>query len=219
MIQPRAIRLRRPPTLFLHDTPFVPVPPPGAAAGSVMEQVDRRWAALCATNPRLHDGRLCHVLGVHRNGYGGAVIHLMDCAYRFHAVQDNSLDLGVRHLGVKAITTCNGRILLGRRSSSVRTYPNKWEPAPSGVVEPGIEPAESIRRELAEETGLTPAAEPTPVAVIHDPNARSWEIIYRLQVTNADLNPLTDEYSDFCWCNHGQLPQPLSPPTRQILSF
>jgi 8-oxo-dGTP pyrophosphatase MutT (NUDIX family) len=205
----------------MQETPFVPRASHGLASVGfdVLEEVDRRWERMCDKNPSLHDGRLCHVLGVHRNGHGGASIHIMDCAYRFHAVQDETFDLGVRHLGVKAITTLDGRVLLGRRSDRVRAYPGLWEFAPGGVVEPGVEPAEVLRRELAEETGLKPAAEPTPIAIIFDPIVRAWEIIYCLGVTNDEPVPRTDEYSDLRWCVSEDLPEPLSPPSRQIAAF
>jgi 8-oxo-dGTP pyrophosphatase MutT (NUDIX family) len=219
MTEPRTIRLRRPPTLSLLETPFVPKASPSVRSGEVLAEVDRRWAALCSAKPSLHDGRICHVLGVHRNGHGGASIHIMDCAYRFHAVQDESFDLGVRHLGVKGMTIDSDRVLLGRRSSQVRLYPCMWEFAPGGMVEPGADPAETLRQELAEETGLSAVSEPTPIAIIYDPVVRCWEIIYQLGVTDRQPNPATDEYAELRWCKPGDWPQPLSPPSRQIAAL
>lgn len=219
MTEPRTIRLRRPPTLSLQETLFVPKTSPSEDSGEMFAEVDRRWGALCTANPSLHDGRICHVLGVHRNGHGGASIHIMDCAYRFHAVQDESFDLGVRHLGVKGITTDGGRVLMGRRSPQVRLYPGMWEFAPGGMVEPGTDPAETLRQELAEETGLSAVGEPTPIAIVYDPVVRCWEIIYRLCVTDPQPNPATDEYAELRWCKPADWPQPLSPPSGQIAAL
>ena len=211
----RTIHLRRPPTLSLQEGPFVPQPRAGV---DVMDEVDRRWGAMRVANPTFHDGRICHVLGVHRNGHGGVVIHVMDCAYRFHAVQDAEFDLGVRHLGVKAMTSHDGRLLLGRRSSTVRAYPGMWEFAPGGVIEPGRAPADVLKLELQEETGLSLAVEPKAIAVIFDPVVRCWEIIYQLEVADPNPKPVTDEYTELRWCEPGQWPQPLSPATVQLIN-
>ncbi|MHC5002834.1 MAG: NUDIX hydrolase, partial [Planctomycetota bacterium] len=167
----RCLPLRRPPVLSVAEGPFVP-------SGADLDDVQRRWDALRDENPAYFDGRLYHVLGVHRNGHGGAVLHVVDCAYRLHAVQDETLDLGVRSLGVKGIVRRGRRALLGRRSGQVAAYRGCWEFAPGGVVEPGHPPAETIRAELAEETGLVAEREPTAIALLYDPGPRSWEIVF-----------------------------------------
>ena len=77
----RVIRLRRPPAIQQVGGVFVP-------ESGQLDEVDRRWRRMCAANSSYFDGRLWHVIGVHRNGCGGAVVHVMDCAYRFYAVQD-----------------------------------------------------------------------------------------------------------------------------------
>lgn len=209
---PRTIKLRRPPVITQQEGPFVP-------PGAVMDDVDRRWEAICACKPGSFDGRLSHVLGVHRNGHGGASIHTMDCAYRFYAVQNATLDLGVRHLGVKAMTFHQGRVLLGRRSGDVMAYPLMWEFAPGGVLEPGRNPVEALFDELHEETGISTSAGPTPKAIVFDPVVRCWEIVYRLDVGEARLQPRTNEYSDLAWFDPRQLPEPLSPATIQIAAL
>ncbi|MEE2718881.1 MAG: hypothetical protein VX727_03775, partial [Planctomycetota bacterium] len=92
----RCIRLRRPPVLSIVDEPFVP-------DGIDPVEVDERWQRMQQANPALFDGRVLHVLGVHRNGYGGVTIHLVECAYRYVAVQGAGFDCGVRSLGVKGL--------------------------------------------------------------------------------------------------------------------
>jgi 8-oxo-dGTP pyrophosphatase MutT (NUDIX family) len=198
------------------DEPFVPEGPPGA-----LDEVQWRWAALRRRNPAYFDGRLLHVLGVHRNGYGGAVLHVADCAYRFHAVQDAQFDLGVRPLGVKGFTMRGGRALVGKRSPRVAGYPGQWEFAPGGVVEPGRTPEQTVVAELMEETGLTPRREPTPIALLYDPVLRCWENVFRIEPADdaADVSPLTDEYDELLWRAADDLPEPLTPTARQMTAL
>ncbi|MCA9297058.1 MAG: NUDIX domain-containing protein [Phycisphaerales bacterium] len=217
--------LRRPATLSYMAEPYVP-------PGGMMDEVDRRWAACCARNPAYFDGRVCHVIGVHRNGYGSAVLHVADCAYRFFAVQDETFDLGVRALGVKGLTSTNdadhgdhaddaegavGAWLLGRRSATVGSYAGQWEFAPGGSVEPDRAPAQVVVSELHEETGLVPLAPPTEIALVFDPVLRCWELIYRLRVNRAHAEAPTDEYSERRWCRLDDLPEPLTPLARQLI--
>ena len=181
-----------------------------------MDEIDRRWKELCQSNAEYFDGRLYHVIGVHRNGHGGAVLHVIDCAYRFFAVQDEQFDLGVRGLGVKGITTCSYRVLLGLRSPTVAFYRNTWEFAPGGSVSPGLDPHEVIRAELMEETNLRAVGEPIATAVMFDPVLRCWEIVYRMSVHDDSLRAQPTEYRDLQWRNPNDLPSPLSPIAQQI---
>ncbi len=201
----RVIHLRRPASLSIDDGPFVPDRTP-----DMLDQVDDRWNDLCEQNPAFFDGRIYHVLGVSRNGCGGAVVHVVDCAYRFYAVQSDDFDLGVRGLGVKAFTMRDGAVLVGKRSDTVGLYQNLWEFAPGGVVDPGSDPAAMIFKELQEETSMECAQEPTPVAVLSDAAARTWEIVYIIH--NATGEPcVTAEYSDVKWCHPSALPEALTP--------
>jgi len=202
----RIIRLRRPPTLHVQEEPFVP-------QCANLDDVDARWRALCSKNPAYFDGRLLHVLGVHRNGHGGAVLHVADCAYRFHAVQDELFDLGVRSLGVKGLIERDKHYLLGKRSERVGYYPGLWEFAPGGGVDPRESPAQTIVHELEEETGFAPARDPVPIALIYDDDARSWEMIFRIQVGEKSREP-SDEYDELRWCAADDLPADLSPISR-----
>ena len=199
----RCIHLRRPAVLHVQEGLFVP-------QGIVMDEVDRRWYALCDSNPAYFDGRAYNVLGVSRNGCGGAVLHIIECAYRFYAVQTEDFDLGVMGLGVKGFTLRGNRALLGRRSENVGMYPDLWEFAPGGVAEPGKSPAEVIVSELSQETSLTTQCEPTPVAIMSDPTARTWELIYLLNDPQGKSQP-TPEYSKLRWCAPDELPDDLSP--------
>ena len=200
---------------------YVPANPSTTDAGTLLDEIDRRWNGLCAANSTYFDGRLCHVLGVHRNGHGGCVLHIIDCAYRFFAVQaaappQEGFDLGVRPLGVKGVIERDGQFLMGRRSKRVAMYADTWEFAPSGSVDFGRPPHEVIAHELREETGLACASEPTAIAVLFDPILRCWEIVYRLSIA-ADAQPrVTAEYPQVEWFARDSLPADLSPVARQI---
>ena len=71
MHESRTILLRRPPVCAVVDEPFVP--------DVDVDEVNRRWAMLQNERPAFFDGRILHVLGVHRNGCGGATINLVEC--------------------------------------------------------------------------------------------------------------------------------------------
>lgn len=209
----RTIHLRRPPVLQALDQPFVP-----ECDAAMLEEIDRRWEARRAANPALHDGRLTHVIGVHRNGHGGATLHTADCAYRYHAVQDDAFDLGVRPLGVKGIVERDKLFLLGRRAWWVAAYGGMWEFAPGGVVEPGREPADVISAELMEETGLA-CARSTPVAIVFDDVLRTWEIAFRLEARGDELDASSGEYDALQWFGKGTFPAPLTPVAKQMVGL
>lgn len=207
----RTILLRRPAVLSIAEGVFVP-----EVGGDALEEVEHRWRRLCEENPAYYDGRLYHVLGVHRNGHGGAVLHVMDCAYRFHAVQDESFDVGVRPLGAKGLTIREGRVLMGRRANAVGSYQGLWEFAPGGVVEVGASPAGIVASELAEETGLATAREPTPIALLYDKVLRCWELAYRLVPGDGAPVPGPGEYDELRWCGTKDLPDDLTPIAMQM---
>jgi len=204
MDAPRIIHLRRPAALHVQDGLFVP-------AAASLDEIDRRWEALRSRNPAYFDGRIYHVLGVHRSGCGGASMHLMECAYRFHAVQSESLDLGVVSLGVKGLIERDGAYLLGRRSDSVANYKGMWEFAPGGVVDVGKPPLTVVRDELREEVGLTAARDPIAVALVFDEVLRTWEIVYRIEVEQDAPSRPSPEYSEVAWYALGDMPDDLSP--------
>lgn len=205
----RCIHLRRPAVLHVQEGLFVP-------QGNVMDEIDHRWDVLCNSNPASVDGRAYNVLGVSRNGCGGAVLHIIESAYRFCAVQTEDFDLGVMGLGVKGFTMRDNRALMGRRSRNVGVYPDLWEFAPGGVVEPGKSPAEVIVSELSEETSLTTQREPTPIAVVSDSTARTWELIYLIIDLHGEAQT-TLEYSQLRWCARDELPDDLSPIAQSMI--
>ena len=204
----RRIMLRRPPVMHVAEGPFVPEHPRVA-------EVDERWAAFRERVPAAFDGRVMHVFGVHRNGHGGVVMHLVETAYRYYAVQAPDFDLGVRPLGAKGITWRDGRVLMGRRAAWVAGYPGAWEFAPGGVVEPGESPARTVVRELREETGVEAAREPVAAALLLDARLRCWELVHRIEAA-ASAGPASDEYDELRWCDPADLQGPLSPIAAEI---
>jgi 8-oxo-dGTP pyrophosphatase MutT (NUDIX family) len=203
MERARLIPLRRPPQIHRVEGRFVP-------AGATLDEVDAAWARVRARVPRAFDGPMLHVMGVSRNGHGGVAIHCVESSYRFAAAGSAGLDCGMRPLGVKGICrTPDGRVLMARRSLETLTYPGEWEFAPGGCMEPGVDPAAMVLRELREETGWTASAPPVARALAYDPTARSWEIVYALRATPPSVPVEGWECSELRVVAAGDWPAPL----------
>jgi 8-oxo-dGTP pyrophosphatase MutT (NUDIX family) len=208
----RLIPLRRPPLLSVVEGRFVP-------EGVPLSRVDEAWESLRRRVPRAHDGPMLHVLGTSRNGHGGVTVHCIQTSYRFHAVAREGLDTGCRPLGVKAVCfTPAGDVLMARRGDGTLNYPGMWEFAPAGTLEPGVSPAEMILRELREETGWAAAAPPSARALLFDPGARSWEVVFAIDVLPPAVPVETWECAELRPCAADALPAPLTPPAVQMLA-
>ena len=212
----RTIILRRPPVFNVLDEPFVP-------ETVSLAEIDSAWDDLCIRNSRYHDGALMHVLGVVRNGHGGVTVHLAPCSYRFHAVRALGIDTGVRPLGAKGVCRFSEKMLVGLRGPEVGSYPNCWEYAPGGSVEPpppgeGIDAAATVLKELEEESGWKAVSQPIAVAMFLDEDAGTWEIVHTLDVApgtpEVQESPPGWEYSELRLVQPGELPVPTSPAAR-----
>jgi hypothetical protein len=95
-------------------------------------------------------------------------------------------------------------------------FPDMWELAPSGGVEPGNSPECAISMEFAEEVGGQLAGPARAEAVFFDEIAQTWEVILRLDVTTMDITPPTNEYSEFKWCLPAEYPCELTPIAQRI---
>ncbi|MEE2681017.1 MAG: NUDIX domain-containing protein [Planctomycetota bacterium] len=181
--------------------------------------VEERWEALCRDNPRYFDGDTLQVLGVVRNGHGGVTIHVAPTSYRQYAVQRTGIDTGTRALGVKGLCrTSEGGWLMGKRSSEVAFYPDQWEFVPGGSVDAGRTPADSILGELSEESGWVAVGSPRAVAVLYDPSAFSWEIVYLMDVQPGTVPPSEAwEYASIESIPAGREPAPLSAVAKQMM--
>ena len=213
---PRVIRLRRPVVVSVQEGRFVPER--GAAS---LDEIDLRWAALRAVNPAYHDEPAYHVLGVNRNGHGGAAIHIIESSYRFQAIQGENCDVGHRGLGVRGIVRSEGKALMGKRSHRVGRYPGMWEFVPAGGLEVGEapDPGMALDREMREEIGLDDGRHAKQIAVMFDDIARTWEIIFEITLPAAPKVQNAREHTEVAWFEVGKLPAPLSPITAMMVEL
>lgn len=181
--------------------------------------VDERWEALCRDNPRYFDGETLQVLGVVRNGHGGVTIHVAPTSYRQYAVQRTGIDTGTRILGVKGLCrTPDGGWLMGKRGPEVAFYPGAWEFVPGGSASAGRTLPESVLGELSEESSWVAAGPPRPVAVLYDPPAFSWEVVYLMDVRPGSVPPSEGwEYERVESVPAGREPSPLAAVARQMM--
>ncbi len=208
-IHERVIWLRRPARVIASGVSFVP--------SACAHEIDSAWDALVAANRRLTDGPCWHVSGVHRDGHGGATIHVARTSYRMGAVRHCGVATGFVGLGTKAIAHWNGRLLIGRRADSCATYPGHWEFAPGGAVEPGEDPAAGIERELMEECASKTHQRARAVAVFFDPFANNWEIVHELSIDSPPDSPPNWEYSQLQLTQEIALPDPAAPSSSVML--
>jgi 8-oxo-dGTP diphosphatase len=119
-------------------------------------------------------------------------------------------------LGVSAIVTRDGAVLMGRRRGAhgAGTYA-----FPGGKPDPGEDPGETVRRELLEETGLT-ARSVDPVAWSSDVIADSAQHYITLHhLVNAEGEPEVrepDKVEDWRWYPWDALPEPLFAPAASL---
>ena len=213
----RLIRLRRPPVFNVIPDRWIP--------DSVdLESVDEAWASLGERNPRYYDGEVLHVLGVVRNGHGGAIVHLAPSSYRFHAVRAMGIDTGIRPLGLKGLCAVADRgkagLLAGRRSDASGSYPSMWEYLPGGGVPPeedgSVRPDLVFKRELHEECGVAATSEPIPIAILRDDAVGTWEVIYRCTLASTPIISPGWEHDEFAVVGPDTLPEPSSDAARAM---
>lgn len=209
----RIIRLRRPPV-------FNTVPDRWIPESVDLDRVDDAWESLRAENPKYHDGDVLHVLGVVRNGHGGAIVHLAPSSYRFLAVRARGIDTGIRPLGVKGLCLLRGdqasagRFLVGLRSERSGSYPGRWEFLPGGGVPPesdgSVRPDLVFARELHEECGLEAVDEPVSMAMLRDDVVGTWEVVYRAVVDRVPTATPDWEHDRVAAVRPRELPDPAS---------
>jgi len=94
------------------------------------------------------------------------------------------------------------RVLLGRRSTAVRSYRGAWG-AISGYLEG--DPEQQARREIAEETGLTDeevrlVRAGAPLAVLDEPAAVCWRVHpFLFEALRPEVVRIDWEHSEFAW--------------------
>jgi 8-oxo-dGTP diphosphatase len=123
------------------------------------------------------------------------------------------------HVGVSAVVVRSGRVLVGRRRGSHGA--GAWA-FPGGKPDPGEHPADTVRRELFEETGLR-AMRVEPLAWTSDvlTDAGLHFITLHHQVTVDDGEPQVrepDKVHSWLWAPWNRLPEPLFEPTASLLA-
>ena len=207
----RLIWLRRPPRIIVGSEPFI--------AACEANLIDDTWSELCQRNPKLSDGPVFHVVGVHRDGHGGATIHVARTTYRMNAVRLAGIQSGFVGLGTRAIAHWNGKCLVGLRAANCASYSNQWEFAPAGSVEPDEDPAVGIERELLEECGVQAKSRAIAHALFLDPVVATWEIAHELAMIQPPDAPPNWEYQKLEMVSVADMPEPMSACTRQMLEI
>ncbi|WP_206411083.1 NUDIX domain-containing protein [Lysobacter enzymogenes] len=101
---------------------------------------------------------------------------------------------------VGALLLRDGRVLLGLRALHKRLAPGRWD-LPGGHVEPGETPEQALWRELAEETGIGPPADPATAARIAAEFAFDGVVLrlYAVRDWVGEPRPLGDEHLRLQW--------------------
>lgn len=109
---------------------------------------------------------------------------------------DTALPIG----WVGALLLRDGRVLLGLRALHKRLAPGRWD-LPGGHVEPGETPEQALWRELAEETGIGPPADPAAAARIVAEFAFDGVVLrlYAVRDWVGEPRALGDEHQRLQW--------------------
>ncbi|MGQ0628804.1 MAG: hypothetical protein ACT4PL_11980 [Phycisphaerales bacterium] len=213
---------------------------PAAAPSAEIEQ---RWSRACAANPRLHDGP---ILAVRSANPTTGQLTLAPDTFKRLVVQDLTLDLGVRLLGVKGLLMARDRaglphILLARRGSQTRIYGGLLEIAPAGGVrlraDGTLSPTalvDALIEEAHEELALTlDPLSARAVAFVQDEHAHSVDVIIRADL-GSTIDPAhppratdpahTFEYTESRWAPLANAPTfaadpDLVPPARIVMHW
>jgi len=121
-------------------------------------------------------------------------------------------------LGVSAIVTRDGAVLLGRRRGAHGAGTFAF---PGGKPDPGEHPSDTVRRELFEETGLT-ARTVTPTAWTSDVfTDANLHFVTLHHLVDADGEPEVrepDKVESWDWYAWDALPVPLFAPAASLLA-
>ena len=110
-------------------------------------------------------------------------------------------------MGATAIVVRDGRVLLGRRADT-----GEWA-APSGIVDPGEEPADAAVREALEEAGIVVRA--TRLALVQQLDRITYangdqvdylDLVFRCEWLSGDPHPADGELTEVDWFALSALP-------------
>ncbi|MFD8599166.1 NUDIX domain-containing protein [Kitasatospora sp. NPDC059646] len=101
------------------------------------------------------------------------------------------------------LTDEDQRILMLHQARPYPGHPAWWQP-PAGLADPGEHPLATALRELAEETGIRPAAPPRPLAVDYRCAAGGWPPVVDFAFAAAPVPAgtpvrLSGEHDAFAW--------------------
>jgi len=115
-------------------------------------------------------------------------------------ISEDVLDARVIHVTATGLIARDGRVLLGRRTSTVR-FAGMWD-AFGGHCVPCEEPSSALVRELAEELGIT-AVRPRFLGIYEDVDPTSKDLFrhYLFLVTrwNGEPKIANEEHSEIRW--------------------
>jgi 8-oxo-dGTP diphosphatase len=103
-----------------------------------------------------------------------------------------------------AVIERNGRVLICRRRLD-QDHPGKWE-FPGGKLEPGEEPAESLRRELREELGIEAKIGPEITRYEYRYAGRKPIRLVFFRVTEFKGDPDYSQFDQVEWTSPADLP-------------
>lgn len=175
--------------------------------------IDCAWnCAQKQKSGKLFNGRLYNFLSFERGVLLGTFVE-----YKHYMAQliDPSLksQLHISPVAISCICLSKGKVLLGRRSQDVTDFPNCFELAPSGGIDPIVRNGDTIdiRRqamiELEEEAGIPPSEiqECFPFLLIKDLKLDSYEICMLIKLKEQPLRLKSEEYVELRWLDSEEL--------------
>ena len=196
--------------LRVHVLPYHPPP--------TDPRVEEVWKRMERDNPRLFGGGVYNVIEI--DPACARITAAYDLYKRF--VVQPEVQTGITQLSVSGLTVARNSVLLGQRGHQTRIYGGMWQICPAGGIEPPGDPsalrdltladvAENLAREFEEEVGIDPTGRDVlPIAVVHDPVARSQDVVLRVEFDHAqDPRPKPGsgwEHLDIRWVPIADLP-------------
>lgn len=181
---------------------------------NLLSRIDEIWSKEVSQNPSLFNGKFLNLKTIGFNSVIGQFYpYKLFLAHQKDQRVKNALQLCP--ICVSGITLFNDQILIGKRSSSVTQYPNFYELAPSGGIDPFSEMngeiliSNQILMELEEETGFKrdQVDQIENLFLIYDKVDPFLEVCVKLELHNAQNIPSkSHEYSELFWIQFNLLP-------------